>query len=205
MLRQELELRKAVITEGGASEDECAFLGELVRLHAPTRVMEIGFNAGFSSEAFLLASSNLVVTSFDIGENECVAEAKKVIDLAFPGRHELVIGDSVDTVPAYPGGDQQFDFAFVDGGHFNGVAFKDLRNSRRLLRPGGIIAMDDFYVPEGGEPMVMYQLEPTAAWKTAIKTGVIEQFGEKWFPGNRGIAWGRFTGVAPKTMKSDIR
>jgi hypothetical protein len=42
---------------------------------------------------------------------------------------------------------RQFDFAFVDGNHrFDGV-FMDLVLLRRLVRPGGIVFVDDFQLP----------------------------------------------------------
>ena len=74
--------------------------------------MEIGFNAGHSSELFLKYTS-AHVTSFDLGEHPYVSHAKEYID-AYPGRHSLIIGDSTVTVPKCIG---KYDIIFIDGGH----------------------------------------------------------------------------------------
>lgn len=39
--------------------------------------------------------------SFELDRRRSVELAKEFVDERYPGRHELVIGNSVDTVPAY--------------------------------------------------------------------------------------------------------
>ena len=63
-------------------------------------IMEVGFNAGISAINFL-KNSNAKVVSFDIGLHSYCWYAKMFIDYMYPGRHTLIIGDSLITVPQY--------------------------------------------------------------------------------------------------------
>jgi predicted O-methyltransferase YrrM len=64
-----------------------------------TRCLEIGFNGGLSAATILSARPNISLVSVDIGLHEYVLKAKNTIDSKFPGRHTLVIGDSLQAVP----------------------------------------------------------------------------------------------------------
>ena len=64
-------------------------------------VMEIGFNAGHSSEIFLQNNKDLTVTSFDLGVHDYISTAKEYIDATYPNRHNLILGDSRITIPNY--------------------------------------------------------------------------------------------------------
>ena len=62
---------------------------------------EIGFNAGHSSENFLLANPTCKVISFDIMTHTYTKIGKKYIDISYPGRHTLIGGDSAITVKKF--------------------------------------------------------------------------------------------------------
>src|SRR5262245_15225471 len=94
-------------------------------------IMEIGFNAGHSSELFLRFNETAHVTSFDLGEHRYVLAAKTYLDRRFHARHTLVLGDSTQTIPRFPA-ESPFDLIFIDGGHSYEVAKADLLNCRRL-------------------------------------------------------------------------
>lgn len=144
-LRKFLRGRRRLVLEGSATPEQLAYLMRLVRREDARLVAEVGFNAGFSSLAFLRSSGNVRVVSFDIGLHPYVADAKAYIDDAFPGRHELVHGDSRKTIPAYYEANQsvRFDLVFVDGGHQYEVARADLLNLQPLSRRGAAVVMDD--------------------------------------------------------------
>ena len=130
--------------EGTATAEQLAWLDDLVRRTGAARVVEVGFNAGFSSYAFLAAGPHVEVVSFDLGEHRCVALAKRIIDGRFPGRHTLVFGDSRQTVPAFAAAKpRKFDLVFVDGGHSYDVARADLTNLQSLAAPGASLVIDD--------------------------------------------------------------
>ena len=55
--------------------------------------------------------------------------------------------ESQIALPRFLGGTRSFDFAFVDGNHrFDGI-FVDLFFLGRLVRPGGIVFLDDYQLP----------------------------------------------------------
>jgi predicted O-methyltransferase YrrM len=155
--------------EGGASVEEALYLRNIARVTEARAIVEIGFNVGFSSIAFLESGPDVTVVSFELDRRHGVELAKQFVDERYPGRHELVIGNSVQAVPAYAEGRAgTFDLAFVDGGHEYEVATADIRNTCRLVRPGGIIVVDDL------TPWYSWGAGPSQAWQEAIDDGLID-------------------------------
>jgi predicted O-methyltransferase YrrM len=126
-------------------------------------IAEVGFNAGHSSYLFLNSRPDVQVTSFDLGEHAYIHLAKWIIDEHFPGRHELVIGDSRETVPAFTIShpDRRFDLIFIDGGHQLEVARADIENCRSLAIDRTIVIMDDL------NANTAYGKGPVRAWADA--------------------------------------
>ncbi|GAA1905273.1 class I SAM-dependent methyltransferase [Williamsia serinedens] len=157
--------------EGSANATELAALTSLASTPGIRRVVEIGFNAGFSSHAFLSAHPDIVVTSFDLGEHSYGSRAKAQIDQDFPGRHTLITGDSLTTVPAFaeahPG--ETFDLIFIDGGHSYEVASADIRNMARVADSDTVVVIDDLL------PHRLWGEGVIKAWDEAIATGVVAQ------------------------------
>ena len=187
----------ARIDEGGASVAEATYLEDLARKSEATRIAEIGFNIGFSSIAFLESSPRTSVVSFELDRRPAVELAKGFVDARYPGRHELIIGDSRQTVPRHERGD--FDLVFVDGGHEYEIAAADLANAARLARPGGLVVVDDLV------PWHPWGVGPYRAWQEALADGLIEPIESVVDgrvvdvieePGDRAWAAGRFTDAA---------
>jgi predicted O-methyltransferase YrrM len=192
-----LLLRFAGPGEGSSSAAELLYLVQVARRSGARLIGEIGFNAGFSSQAFLNWVPGATVVSFDLGRHRSVRAAKKLIDKKFPGRHTLIRGDSRETVPAFADSnpDLRFDLVFIDGGHQYEVAQADVMNMRRLSTAKTAVIMDDLV------PWRPYGAGPTKAWDEAIRGGVIRQ--EEIFqngeavevpqaPGDRAWALGRY-------------
>lgn len=159
----------ARIYEGGASVAEATYLQELTRSSNAMDIAEVGFNVGFSSIAFLDASPHTRVVSFELDRRRAVELAKEFIDERYPGRHELVIGNSVDTVPGYAQENAgRFDLVFVDGGHEYEIASADVHNACRIAKPGALIVMDDLV------PWYPWGLGPHQAWREATEGGLVE-------------------------------
>jgi hypothetical protein len=159
------------VPEGGAGESLLMFFSRLIEDNPGIQLIaETGFNTGGSSRAFLSARSDTRVVSFDIGEHtSSVQRAKADIDRLFPDRHELVLGDSTRTLPAYaeahPG--RRFDLIFVDGGHDYEVAKADLLNFRAMSHVNTIVIIDDL------TPWWVWGEGPTRVWQEAISEGWI--------------------------------
>jgi len=159
------------IYEGSSSAEEVVYLGKTAIQEGADLIAEIGFNGGVSSMAFLRSRPTARVVSFDIGTHTYIDAAKEYVDQRFPDRHELVVGDSLETVPRYlrDNPDVCFDLAFIDGGHAYEVAKADIVNMRPLCRPGAALVMDDLV------PWQKYGKGPSRAWAEAIEEGVITQ------------------------------
>jgi predicted O-methyltransferase YrrM len=189
----------ARIYEGGASVAEAAYLQQLVRKYGAVTIAEIGFNIGFSGIAFLDCSPATTVVSFELDRRRAVEVAKEFVDERYPGRHELVIGDSRKAVPQYAEtGGGRFDLVFVDGGHEYETAVADIANAGRLARPGGLVVVDDLV------PWYSWGEGPYRAWQEAVAGGLIEPIESVVDgrvvdlieePGDRAWATGRFTGT----------
>jgi Methyltransferase domain len=151
--------------EGSASEDELAYLRGLTA--AMRNVAEIGFNYGDSARAMLSASRDIRVTSFDIGLHDYVWPSKQQVDADYPGRHSLIVGDSRETVPAWTG--KRFDLLFVDGGHTYEAVRADLANAPGVVRPGGLVMIDDL------TPWKPWGAGPAKAWQEFVASGAIWQ------------------------------
>jgi len=151
--------------------------------------MEIGFNAGHSAEVFLQNNPELTLTSFDENTHNYVSSGKEYIDLTYPNRHSLFLGNSVVSVPEYinnnPG--KVFDLIFIDGGHDYDVAIADLENCRKLAKNDTIVILDDtLFTGEG------LNYGPTKAWLTQVNSGKITEMGRVLYEPGRGMAWGKY-------------
>ena len=164
-----LEDRGHLPTEGSSSEEQQDYLRSVVERSGARLVGEIGFNAGFSSLAFLGASADVKVVSFDIGCHDVVGHAKDFVDVRYPGRHELILGDSALTVPEYRAQhpDTFFDIVFIDGGHEYEQAREDISNMKALSHPETWVIVDDL------TPWFWWGEGPTRAWIEAVSQGTI--------------------------------
>jgi predicted O-methyltransferase YrrM len=166
-----LLLRGRLPVEGSSTPEELLYLSSTATLAGARHIGEIGFNAGFSSYAFLDTGSETRVVSFDLGKRACTKVGKKFIDQRFPDRHALIFGDSRETVPDF--GRQhpelRFDLVFIDGGHEYEVAKADIVNMKPLCTEQTLVVMDDLM------PWRRWGEGPTQAWTEAIEEGTIRQ------------------------------
>ncbi len=107
-------------------------------------VMEIGFNAGFSTLLMLISNPLISVTCFDLGEHTYTMPCYEKLKETFGDRINIIIGDSTKTLPKV---NCTFDLIHIDGGHSSEVANSDIMNSYRLSRQGTILIMDDYDFP----------------------------------------------------------
>ena len=166
------QLRLIPTDEGHLLKTQAQFIERLMHRHRWVgNVAEIGFNAGHSSYLFLAARPDVRVVAFDIGDHDYIDLAKEIIDRVFPGRHELIKGDSRQTVPAFTSEhpDCRFDLIFIDGGHKYEVAMADLENCQGLSTPRSLVLMDDL------QPSRDYGVGPVKAWHEAQANGLVKE------------------------------
>jgi predicted O-methyltransferase YrrM len=152
-------------------------------------VLEIGFNAGHSSDTFLKSKDNVTVTSFDLGYHNYVIYGKSYIDQKYPERHQLIIGDSTKTLPDFiTNTDKKYDVIFIDGGHAYEVSYSDLINCKQLAHKDTIVIMDD--VTNAANEV--YNMGPSKAWKDAIAQNIVVQEDHFEFNRWRGMSTGKY-------------
>lgn len=104
-------------------------------------VMEIGFNAGFSTLLLLLSNPNIHITCVDLGDHKYARPCFEKIKETFGDRMELKIGDSTKILPQFI---DTYDLIHIDGGHSVQIAENDILNCYRLSKPKTILIMDDY-------------------------------------------------------------
>jgi len=157
--------------KGSSSAAVLLYLARTAQRTRARLVGEIGFDAGFSSRAFLQSPPRYSGRLVRLGRDPLGAIAKKLIDKRFPGRHTLMWGDSRTTGPEFtaspPG--LEFDLVFIDGGHSYEVARADLLNLRELSSESTAVIMNDLV------PRYAFGVGPTWAWNNAIVDGLVRQ------------------------------
>jgi len=153
------------LAEGVSSPAQAVYLRELAHSRNAKHIGEIGFNIGFSAVAFLESAPDTRVVSFELNSRPAVELAKEFIDMRYPGRHRLIIGNSMETVPNYAG--DPLDLAFVDGGHEYDTVRADIRNARAIAKPGATVVVDDII------PWYPWGRGPHQAWQEAIAEGLL--------------------------------
>jgi predicted O-methyltransferase YrrM len=143
------------------------------------KVAEIGFNLGHSSEVFLKTRPDIQVVSCDMMFNWWNFVGKEYIDAKYPGRHQLLVGDSQIKMPEFKRSHPNFTFdcIFIDGGHSYSVALQDIVNMQFLARSDTVLIMDDIEFHEVND-----------AWKKCISDGLIEEL-ERFPPPNSAWGW----------------
>ena len=139
------------ITEGFMTYAQAEWLQSWIQKNLKIRkILEIGFNGGFSSGVMLNTRADISVVSVDLGCHEYVLPCKSWIDKKFPDRHLLVIGDSRSVLPRLAHHIQEADLIFIDGGHTGDIPARDIFNCLQHCRPDAFILIDDYapYAPD---------------------------------------------------------
>lgn len=197
-LKNFLETQKATTQEGGLDtyKEQEKILTNLINSIGKDKlnILEIGFNAGFSSELFLEISLNSTVVSFDLNVWSTVSVAKQWIDQKYKGRHTLIVGDSRQTVPDFYNHNPmvKFDLLFVDGGHHYDIVKEDMTNVNKMANKETIIVLDD--VCRLRQNIRSYTEGPTLVWNEFLSQNKLIEISQHEENG-RGFVWGKFLNV----------
>lgn len=141
----------------GVTEFAGEFLRDMIIAEAPTHTLEVGLGLGLSSLFFAEARyaigetvanhSHTIIEPF-----ASYADFAGVENLARAGVLPQVVLIHDDSTRALPrlldqGAKQRFDLAFIDGSHLFDYVFVDLFYTLQLVRPGGLIILDDLWMP----------------------------------------------------------
>ena len=102
------------LNEGHMYQKQANLIDTCVDWSKIKTILEIGFNGGHSAD-FFLSHRGVSVVSFELTPGNQALVGKKYMDEKYPGRHEIVWGDSTMTVPKFES--RKFDLIFIDGGH----------------------------------------------------------------------------------------
>jgi predicted O-methyltransferase YrrM len=160
--------------EGSSVPAQRAHFQALVRGLAADRpgqavnVLEVGFNAGLGAAAFLEASPQVHVVSFDLAEHPYVVACAQHLRTRFPDRLQLVMGDSLQTLPRFAAATgARFDLVLIDGGHEEATCRADIANARAAAGPGAPVVVDDLMPHKG------YGAGVCRAWDGLLREGVL--------------------------------
>ncbi len=109
---------------------------------AQNEILEIGFNAGFSTLLMLKANSDLKITCVDICEHRYTKDCFNYIKDKFKERVNLIEGNSLTVLPSL-GRQIKYSGYHIDGGHGLSVAATDLLNIIDRAELGSVICFDD--------------------------------------------------------------
>lgn len=156
-------------------------------------ILEIGFNAGHSSEILLQHNLNLIITSFDLGEHNYCLSGKEYIDIVYSNRHTLILGDSYLTLPKYLNDNKnnKFDVIFIDGSYDYITVLSDLNNCFFLSHKETIIIIDN--IKNIKDITNDNKIEGrTIAWNELIKNNKITQTNIKEYSCGKIMAYGYY-------------
>lgn len=161
-----------------------------------SRILEIGLNAGHSTELFLDAAPGARVTSFDLFNKPYSQDIIHQLVDNYGNRFEFVEGNTLETLPAWfaanPG--EPFDFVFIDGGHGYEAASSDLLTVLQFVPRDCVVAMDDIVrtVPHarGRGRRKGHTVGPSKVWEEAVEAFKVHELSQVDFSPGRGMAWG---------------
>lgn len=144
----------------GLTKSRGEALRELARSCQATRILETGLGLAMSSSFLLDAAISTLaesgrpaaaplLTSIDPGESSINADAG-LVHLQRAGLtpfHRFISVRSERALPRLIESAEQFDLAFIDGDHRFDGAFIDTFFALRLVKPSGLIVLDDAWMP----------------------------------------------------------
>lgn len=135
------------INEGYCTEAQKQIFNErLAELPDIQSVLEIGFNAGHSSEIFLKSSDNIELVSFDINHHPYTKVGVEFMQKKYLDRFTFIPGNSAETVKAYAASSgKKFDLIYIDGCHEYHIALCDIFNCRKLAHDDTVVWIDDYH------------------------------------------------------------
>lgn len=138
-------------------------------------IAEIGFIHGHCANTLLTLKpdANMVSFEIDYADNNAAKYGKEYIDLNFSGRHTLIPGDSLVTVPNYVG--ETFDLIIVSGRCDLKYVTKSINNMKRLCNENTICILDEFDCNDPNKRKLNHRLhDPSDIYRTMLNENKLE-------------------------------
>ena len=107
-------------------------------------VLEIGFNAGFSTLLMLSANPEIHITCVDICEHRYTIPCYEWISRKFPNRIRFIKGNSEEVLPELVKENATYDMIHIDGGHSIKTFYHDAQNSIKMSKKDTVLIVDDY-------------------------------------------------------------
>ncbi|MBS0619841.1 MAG: class I SAM-dependent methyltransferase [Verrucomicrobia bacterium] len=188
------------VNEGYSSElQRETFLHDLQSAPQIKSILEIGFNAGHTSELFLNGLPGSRVISFDINLHPYTRTGVEFMHGKFGDRFTFIEGDAGVKVAEYADAHpyEWVDLIFIDGGHTFNCCVADIKNCQRLAHRDTLVWIND-YAPSGIKAAVDDCVQKGILTLIDVKTVTDESGTRSWAIGKYP-----FASVAEKAF-SDI-
>lgn len=140
--------------ENNITEEEKKDLYEDLSKFSGRTVAKIGFNAGFSTEAFFqFADNEIMITAFDVKTHPHTMTAVEFMKKKYKKRFQFFGGDPDLTVQAYAKKypNKKFDLIYIDGDHIFDIRFEDMVNCSLIAHKDTVIWINDDWKDIGPE------------------------------------------------------
>ena len=166
---------KPIVLDSNINVYEACFISQLVSIyldqHMPAsihtfNILEIGLAYGTSTIAIMNKAVSfkhkIHYDSIDFNQTrqwhdlgmKNIANFLSSIDAVNKIDHTLTQGSSIDILPTLK---KKYDIIFIDGSHAEDMVIQDLENSHKLLKPGGLMIIDDVLHGEVKLAMLRFQ------------------------------------------------
>jgi len=120
---------------------------KLISENSFDKVLEVGFNAGFSSLLMLMVNKGLNLHAVDLGEHAYVMPCFNRIKEDHP-EISIQLGDSKKVLSELVQKGEQYDLIHIDGDHSYAGCKADIENALQLSKKGTVIVIDDINLPQ---------------------------------------------------------
>lgn len=162
------------VLHSGIDRDEARFLLALIKKHKVTRTLEVGCAMGISSLAICQGiaenshdSQHIIIDPYQYDEWKGVG-VHQLQKAGFKNFH-LMEAPSEYVLPKLAEENCRIDFAFIDGWHTFDHTLIDFFYINRLLRPGGILVVDDVRMPSVRRVMRMIHGYPCYRYLDGVR------------------------------------
>jgi predicted O-methyltransferase YrrM len=156
-------------------------------------ILEIGFNAGHSSEIFLCNNKDVQLTSIDLGYWYYTKFGVRFLSRKFKNQIKIIYKDSIDAISDFSSIKENtfFDLIYVDGNHDYQYAMADMLNCKKFANSNSLVMLDDVVLSDDYRSVA--NSGPTRVWKELVNSGYIFEIKCYHFKDvNRGVAVGKY-------------
>lgn len=148
------------------------------------RIMEIGFNSGFSALLMLAANPHLTLDCIDICAHQYTRPCFEYLKSVYGDRINLYAGSSLHALPLVAMTGRDHGAIIIDGGHGISTAESDLYNVIEFGRRGSVICFDDSDFPHLRVLLDMHLLTGKLI-SLSDQVGYLDNFRQMFFINNK--------------------